>query len=142
MWRVALDALWAPSPASTRYLSRVAQQLASKLDSAEADGFAPLTVDPSCEAVRSVHPDWAATPFMYGPLASSLMLPLPTSVSARLVERQRLALEQLSSRLAAAKIDSYYDGAWTALATATLNGDFANACSKIFLRGCPARVEV
>ena len=32
VWRVALDALWAPSPASTRYLNRVAQHVASKLD--------------------------------------------------------------------------------------------------------------
>ena len=40
-----------------------------------------------------------------------------------------------------AKLDDYYNGAWLALATATLNGDFAAACGKIFLRGCsPAAV--
>ena len=52
------------------------------------------------------------------------------------------ALELLLPRqLSAAKLDSYYSGAWTALATATLNGDFGNACAKIFLRGCPPLVQ-
>ena len=92
--------------------------------------------------MRSVLPGWQTTPFMYGPLASSLMLPLPASANARLVERQRAALEVLARRVASAKLDSYYSGAWTALSTATLNGDFANACNKIFLRGCPPLVQV
>ena len=139
VWRVALDALWAPSEASTRYLSRVTQHLTSRLD---GNGFGDLTVDRACEAVKSVHPGWQDRPFMYGPLASSLLLPIPGGGKAY-ADRQRRALELLSSKVAAGKIDDYYNGAWTALATATLNGDFATACSKVFsAKACPAKALV
>ena len=118
----------------------MAAHLASIVDG--SGGFGELRLDPSCEAVRSVHAGWQATPFMYGPLATSLLLPLPASAGTHLVERQRHARELLSSRMAKAKLTDYYSGSWIAITTATLNGDFAKACSRIFLRGCnPTPVE-
>ena len=140
VWRVALDALWAPSPASTRYLSRVARHLAGALDERSSNGFGDLSVDPNCDAVKSVHPGWQVTPFMYGPLSSSL-LPPSASANGRLAERQRLALELLTARVASSKVEDYYSGAWTCLATVTLNGDLGRACDKIFARGCPRAVD-
>ena len=52
------------------------------------------------------------------------------------MERQRRALEAISKRLANEKIASYYSGSWVALATATLNGDFAAACERGVLPHC------
>lgn len=139
VWRVALDALWAPSATSARYLHRISSHLATLRDERAPGGFAELGLDPRCEAVRSVFPEWQTTPFMYGPLAASLLVPLPAGTGDRLAERQRNALEALTTRLGNTKVTDYYNGAWTSLATATLNGDFTRACSKVFLRGCPAQ---
>ena len=90
--------------------------------------------------MRSVYPGWQSTPFIYGPLATSLLLPLPASAGGHMVERQQAALELLASRVADAPVDDYYAGAWTSLTTATLNGDLASACTKIFRHGCPSRI--
>ena len=135
MWRVALDALWSPSAESTRYLTRVSRQLASRFDEARGD-FLPLEIDRKCAAVRSVHPDWGANAFMFAPLSAALAVPLSPAT-----QQQRKALEALGSRIASAPIDSYYSGAWLALATATLNGDFAAACGGLFSSGCPRRAR-
>ena len=147
VWRVALDALWAPGEASRRYLTRVARHLVSRLDEEAPDGagFTQLLPSPSegkaaagggCRQVRSALPDWHWTPFMYGPLAAAL-LPV-TSLEERLVQLQQRALELLKARGASTRISEYYNGAWLAITTATLNGDLAASCAHVLTSGCRA----
>ena len=136
VWRVALDAMWSPSAESTRYLGRVARHVVSRFDEARNE-LLPLQIDPRCEAVRSVHDAWHSNPFMFAPVSAALLIPIESN-DAGLVARQRKALDLLASRVANARIDSYYSGAWTALATATLNGDLGRACRGLFPDGCPA----
>ena len=77
-----------------------------------------------------MHPDWQFNAFMYAPMATALLLPLPPG--SGLAEKQRRALELLSQRIASTKITQYYSGSWLALATATLNGDVRASCARLF----------
>ena len=138
VWRVALDALWRPSRESARYIERVSRQLTTRLDEARGE-FMPLEIDVRCAAVRSVHSDWQLNPFMFAPMSAALLVPLGASTG--LATRQRKALEILSLRVASTPIDSYYSGSWIALATATLNGDFAGTCDGLFEGGCARRAR-
>jgi hypothetical protein len=138
VWRVSLDALWAPSSHSSRYLERVVRHLASRYDEARHE-LLPLKVDERCEAVRSVHDSWHTNAFMYAPMSAALVVPLEID-DAGLAARRRKALELLSRRVGEAPIESYYSGSWLALATATLNGDFGRACAALFPGGsCPTK---
>ena len=62
--------------------------------------------------------------------------------SAAISDRLAASMEppRCTSRVADAPVDDYYAGAWTSLTTATLNGDLASACTKIFRHGCPGRI--
>ena len=133
-WRVVLDALWSGSAEASKYAARVTRQLASRHDETAPDfaGFRGLEVDPRCPAVQSVHPDWYWNAFIYGPLSTALLLPLPASSSNAERHKQQQALDLLAERAAAAPLASYYAGAWLSITTLTLNGDLSRACSKVF----------
>ena len=131
------------STESARYVHRVARQLAAKFDEKAPDGsgFQPLEIDARCPSVRSVHEDWHWNAFMYGPLATALLVPLPVPPASPLASQQRRALELLAERVSSGEISQYYSGAWLTLATLTLNGDLAAACPKLFVAGCPPRAR-
>jgi hypothetical protein len=149
---VVLDALWSSSPDASRFAARVTRQLTARFDQSAPGhtGFQNLEIDPSCTAVTSVHSDWYWNAFIFGPLSTALVLPLPAGAGATPVEhreqqqherRQQQALDTLAERAASMAISSYFSGAWITITTLTLNGDLARACARLFAgdRGaCPA----
>ena len=157
VWRVALDALWSSpdgggaaaagfrkggsrwsSDASGRYVRRVTRQLIASLNASAPSGFNELSIDPECDHVNSIHADWYWNAFMYSPMSAALMIPLPVQYANYEPHRKR-ALLLLAGRVASEPIESYYSGAWLAIATSTLNGDLGAACSSIFREGCPRK---
>ena len=80
--------------------------------------------------VSSIHRDWQWNAFMFGPLSAALLLPLPPADPH--APGQRATMHALAQRVAAAPIVDYYNGAWLALSSATLNGDLGRACPLLF----------
>ena len=143
-WRVVVDALWSGSPEASRYTARVTRQLAASLDAAAPGhaGFHNLELDSQCPAVRTIHSDWYWNAFIYGPLSTALLLPLPATSPSGVRHRQQQALDLLAQRVASSPVTQYYSGAWLTLTTLTLNGDLRRACSRIFRTGCSTEKQL
>ena len=120
----------APGLDPVQYSWRVARQLVLKRNASHPSGFGELdtprrtATGVACH-VSSIHRDWQWNAFMFGPLSAALLLPLPPADPH--APAQRATMHALAQRVAAAPIVDYYNGAWLALSSATLNGDLGRA---------------
>ena len=125
----------APGLDPVQYSWRVARQLVLKRNASHPSGFGELdtprrtATGVACH-VSSIHRDWQWNAFMFGPLSAALLLPLPPADPH--APGQRATMHALAQRVAAAPIVDYYNGAWLALSSATLNGDLGRACPLLF----------
>lgn len=130
VWRVTLDYHLFPAEAaegSRRFLSPIS----AHLDRIESNGqWANLEVTGGC-LVDSIHSSWQWNAFMSGPTFTALTAP-PTDDGLDSV-RQAAVLESAANRIAGFGISHYYSGSWVAIATLTLNGDFARFGSELLL---------
>ena len=125
----------APGLDPVQYSWRVARQLVLKRNASHPSGFGELDTPRRTASgfpchVSSIHRDWQWNAFMFGPLSAALLLPLPPADPH--APGQRATMHALAQRVAAAPIVDYYNGAWLALSSATLNGDLGRACPLLF----------
>ena len=134
VWRVALDYMFYPeesvqvdgSYGSYEYSKRVVEEVIPKmmqlnLDESSADYCAwsscvdDLTIDSDC-FVGSIHSGWVDNMFMFGPVASSLIVPSSS-------DDHQEAINNASELISSKGIDSYYSGSWVALTSMLFDQD-------------------
>ena len=81
-------------------------------------------MQPGC-SVEAVQPHWQNEAYILGPVATAMMIPLSPRHLLSRTNQQQQAVERAGKRLGAFAIhdrEDYYPGAWTAIATLTLDG--------------------
>jgi hypothetical protein len=123
VWRVTLDYHLFPTESaesSRRFLSPISAHLGR----VESNGqWGDLEVVASGCLVDDVHASWQWNAFMSGPTFTALTA--PPAADGLNSARQTVVLESAANQIAGFGISHYYSGSWVAIATLTLNGDFA-----------------
>jgi len=146
VWRVALDAAVAVTSAgidSTHKASAFLQPLLGRLELGyrpdsgafpmhfDAGAFDTCRADNTSADIFVFSGGWLYNPFMYGPIVSSLIVPMTSSSSSSAVAQQQEMVDAAGSAMASPSNlpSNYYSRSWTLLANLALNGALVGAAS-------------
>jgi hypothetical protein len=132
VWRVVLDYMLYTDERAVDYLKsltkNVVKQYRSDVESSDMwDELDYQTTAAEC-LVDSVHTSWQWNAFMFGPIFTSLTVPVKDGSKSDL-DLQVQALESAAERIKGTAISDYYSGSWIAISTLTLSGNFVEAMS-------------
>eukprot|EP00566_Odontella_aurita_P036575 CAMPEP_0113569684 /NCGR_PEP_ID=MMETSP0015_2-20120614/24549_1 /TAXON_ID=2838 /ORGANISM="Odontella" /LENGTH=821 /DNA_ID=CAMNT_0000472379 /DNA_START=510 /DNA_END=2972 /DNA_ORIENTATION=- /assembly_acc=CAM_ASM_000160 len=142
MWRIAFDAAVFPVESAAHsglFLSPLLERMADRFNPSASnvrDYFESSTLQ-TCEGVTAIFGNWRNEGFMFGPVYSSLVSPMPASSFKGKSYSQQDMVDSACEATSNIGVEVYYyPRSWMVLATMTLNGGL-NRVGEI-LRGTSA----